>query len=425
MKRVDVLWLVEHVSREMDVACAVKYLAKRQCGIDIHIRNMYHAAQETMLMYEPRVVVHPFFYFFRGALATEDYVRTWPTATHFNLAWEQIFYPFHATLKAPSDEVTRTQVLHHAWGSFYQSFLQKNGVPKQHIFVNGHPAYQLYKQPYRGFFLTRQELAKRYRLRHRARWIFIPENYRWAFIDEGKIQRLVDQGANRAELVAMKEFSRTSLQILVDWCQEIGKHKKVEIIFRPRPTTQTADMTDFIRKRTGKEPVQFHIIKQETVREWILASDIVVSSFSTSLLEASVAKKPVYMVEPIPIPSSLWCDWYRMVPKIKTREQFIQLCKGAVVSPPKALEAWVHAEMLAHGDPIAGLVSHVCELVRQSSSGSASMAQRIRLLVRRRYTAFFPRNYFNHLTHEQDIFTQKDVLSITEKWSRILRRYAK
>ena len=32
-KVIDVLWLLEHVAREFDVACAVKFLAKNKFGI--------------------------------------------------------------------------------------------------------------------------------------------------------------------------------------------------------------------------------------------------------------------------------------------------------------------------------------------------------------------------------------------------------
>jgi hypothetical protein len=99
-KKIDVLWLVEHIAREMDVACAVTALAETRYGINIVVRNIYQHAAENIQLYDPAVVVYPFFYFLKGALATEDYVKAWPNAVHFNLAWEEIHYKAHLKIKA-------------------------------------------------------------------------------------------------------------------------------------------------------------------------------------------------------------------------------------------------------------------------------------------------------------------------------------
>ncbi len=424
MQRIDVLWLVEHVSREMDVACAVKYLAKKHHGVDIHVRSMYHDAQRTMYLYNPAVVVHPFFYFLKGALATEDYVKTWPEATHFNLAWEQIFYPFHKQLKAPADPYTREHVLHHAWGPFYESFLVKHGVPPDHIFLNGHPAYQLYKEPYCRFFSSRTQLSKQYLLNADSRWVFIPENYRWAFIDEGKIERLTDQGAKREEMLAMRSFCQQSLDALIRWCQRAAKEGNIEIIFRPRPATMTLDMMKYIHGVVGKNAPHFHIIKNESVREWIEASDCVASSISTSLLEAAVAKKPPYIIEPVPIPPELYCQWYEHVPRLKTEMQFRRMCEGRSVQKATALSAWVNREMLSRGDPIRMLAEYIAGLVNSRSDNQSALSEGLSKILhayQRARSTVFQKNYFNKLTHEMDVFSPADVAKKVSQWSKMLQ----
>ena len=149
-KDCDILWLVEHVARELDTACAIKAIIENNYDISIEIKNIYYHAEEILSSYRPKVVIHPFFYFVDGALATEDYVKMWPHATHLNLAWEQIHYKAHLEIKAPSDEFSQRSVIHHAWGDFYEKYLLDAGVPDNNIFVNGQPVYQLYKAPYRN-----------------------------------------------------------------------------------------------------------------------------------------------------------------------------------------------------------------------------------------------------------------------------------
>lgn len=413
MKKISVLWLVEHIAREMDVACAVKTLAEAHHGIDITIRNMYLHANQVLAECEPAVVVHPFFYFAEGALATEDYVRTWPMATHFNLAWEEIHYKAHKKIKAPSDDFTKKNVLHHAWGNFYKDYLVENGVPEDHIFVNGHPAYQLYKSPYSKYYKDKGRLSKEHGLDESARWIFVPENYRWAFVGN-KVKLFTRLGADPDEIVRMRDFSLDSLKQVMRWCNEIAGRHQIELIFRPRPSTNSKLIKDYFRRNVGRASKNLHFIKDGSVREWILASDVVVSSYSTSLIEASIAGKPAYMVEPIPIPDSLYYDWYRFTPRIHSADEFEAACMNTKdVSSPSPLRSWAESEMLANGDPIRGLTDVVGQLVDAQrhanfTKGDAPGSHKTK------------KDYFNQATHENDVFDEQDVQGWVRAWREVL-----
>jgi len=365
MKKIDVLWLLEHNVREMDVACAVKSLAQTRYGLDIAIQNIYLHANEAMKNYVPRIVAFPFLYR-TSDLAIGDYIQVWPRATYFNLAWEQVHYKAHLKMKAPGDEFTRQRVIHHAWGEFYKNYLTESGVPPEHTFVNGNPVYQLYKEPYKNYFKQRIELAQQYGLDSAKRWIFIPENYKWAFFSDEKLQRSAERGGNLEEHLNMRAFCRESLGHLLRWCNEAGKRAELEIIFRPRPATNSQLMEDYFREHVGSPSEHLHFTKAETVRDWILASDVVISSYSTSLIEAAVAGKSIYMAEPIPIPESLSCDWYGLVPRIYEGSGFEQACLAPVESSGCELQTWAQKEMLSRGDPIEGLVDFLAALVRSA-----------------------------------------------------------
>lgn len=424
MKKIDVLWLVEHIAREMDVACVVKALAKERYGINIAVRHIYLHARSAMRWLLPRVVVHPFFYFTDGALATEDYVQIWPQATHFNLAWEEIHYKAHLATKAPADDFAKQRVIHHAWGDFYKDYLVKHGVPQSNIHVNGNPAYQLYLSPYNNYYNDRSWLAAKYQLDESARWIFIPENYRWAFISEEKADSLIKWGGDREEISALREFSKTSLNQLLKWCSEMGKYSQLEIIFRPRPATNSLLMMKIFADSFGVAPSNLHFIKGESVREWILASDVVISSYSTSLIEAAVAGKPIYMAEPIAIPDSLYCKWYEHVLHLTDFGGFKDACfEEDNIQSPHPLRSWAWTHMLANGDPIEGLVEIVRDLLGEYTRGSSqiegnklgrpAISNWLRLLPRKK-------NYFNRYTHENDSFSERDVRKRVSKWRRVI-----
>ena len=426
MKKIDVLWLVEHVAREMDVACAATCLAEERYGLKVAVRNMYLHAHDVMREFLPRIVVHPFFYFLSGALATEDFVRRWPRAIHVNLAWEEIFYKVHEKIKAPSDDFTRKRVLHHAWGDFYRLYLEKHGVPAENIFVNGNPVYQLYRSPYCRYYRSRDWLAEKYGLRKDARWVFFPENYRWAFIGD-KIHLFTKLGGDHDEIIRMRDFSLESLKQVLQWCNRVAHHEGLELIFRPRPATSTELLQGFFEENVGAPAPGFHIIKGESVREWILASDRVFSSYSTSLIEAAVAQKPAYMAEPIPIPDSLRYDWFRHVQRVRTGDEFERACLELESdSEGQALKRWAEQEMLANGDPIAGLADYLNRLT-QSEKGPAPVSARLGQACRNILAkgplynlAYGKKNYFNRTTHENDVFTEEDVREKVQAWKRVL-----
>lgn len=408
--KIDILWLVEHIAREFDVACIFKAIARQRHGLRVEIRNLYQHIGEYLPEFDPAIVVHPYVYFVDGALATEDVFRRWPDAVHVNAAWEQIHYRAHYKIKAPADTLAREQVVHLAWGDFYKKFLTDAGVPPDHVIVNGHPAYQLYRQPYRSFFDDRLTLAAKHELDADKQWIFVPENYRWAFAQK-KLDFFVSLGGDREELNGLINFSIPSLIELLKGCREASLRSDVEVIFRPRPAVSTARIVDFFRREIGGDLGKIHFIKEGSVREWVLASDQVVSSYSTSLLEAAVAGKPAWMFEPIPIPEGLHCEWYDSAPRIRTAAEFGHVCAARKDATEHSLARWVQSNLLPEQDPLEKIVG---ELWKMRSGAPAE----------RNFGPLPPdlhsKAYFNKDSHEMDEFTPEDSEARSSRWSLLL-----
>lgn len=410
-KNIDVLWLVEHVARELDVACATKAIAEHKYGLNVEVRNLYQHIKDYLVDFEPKIVVHPFVYFVKGAMATEDIFERWPDAIHVNAAWEQIHYKAHKTIKAPSDDIAKNGVIHFAWGDFYRDYLLEHGVPADNIIINGHPAYQLYREPYRSIFRDRAALSRHYGLDINKQWIFVPENYRWAFAQK-KIDFFVSLGGEREELMALINFSIPSLKALLIACLEASSHDKIELIFRPRPATSTARILEFFKSEIGSDFGSIKFIKEGSVREWILACDQVVSSYSTSLLEASVAGKPAWMFEPLPIPDSLHCKWYEHAPRLKTSKEFANICNDDDSSSySAALADWAHRNLLPGPDPIERIAAELNNLCCRTVT-----SYRVGALPKN----FMEKEYFNKDSHEMDSFSATEVRYLSKRWGEHL-----
>jgi surface carbohydrate biosynthesis protein len=357
MKPIDILYFIEHAARELDTACAVKYLAQSQYNISIEIRSIVLGVDETLAQFSPKVVVLPYCVSVKG-MNLEKIVSRWPNAKYLNLSYEQLLGKAQKKFKAPKDDFSRNYVIHHAWGEFFSDFLKESGIPESNIVINGNPSFVLYRNPYKQFYgNSRLDLANKFNLDPEKRWVFIPENYGWAFFKNNMIRDRIRRGFDAEQAYLYRDFSVDSLHEAAIWWCEGARMDEVELIVRPRPAVPQTTFIETLEGMVGELPEQLHIIKYGSVREWILASDIVISSYSTTLLEAATARKSLYMLVPFPFPEFIHVDWNDHADKLKTKDAFLD----AITQPDltenwRILESWVIQNMMSQGDPINNLV---------------------------------------------------------------------
>ncbi len=365
MQDIDVLYLYEYAARELDVACAVKAIAEQHYGLKIHVdQHPFGEMLSDLTRFRPRIVAIP-----QVTSSNIPYVLEWPDAVYVNLMWEQILYKGNAKAKMPRGEFALRHMVHHVWGQESADLLKEQSVLATHIYINGNPTYALYQEPYRRYYERRDELARLYHLDPAKPWIFFPENYNWAFYNDVQLQSFVISGQSVDEIYTMRDFCVRSFDEVMRWCEAAANRGRVEVIVRPRPGTPLADFQNAVRKVVTTIPEHLHIVKDESVREWIINSDVVVTSYSTSLIEAAVAGKPVYILEPYPIPEAIGMDWHDLAPHIKARAEFEAMCQNAaVVAPDPRLGEWAQAMMMPRGDAIWGLTDFFYRLSRRQAA---------------------------------------------------------
>lgn len=356
MNSIDFIWLIEHISRELDVAAASKVLLEKKYKKKVIILPL--TSTSDFSKYKPHTVLLPFCY-----RATDNAVlnclKSWPHANFINLAWEQIFYKANLDYKAPQDEFSKKYVIHHSWSQSRKNFLISKNIPESNIFVNGHPAYALYQEPYRKVFPDKKEIAKKLKLNAKKKWLFFPENYSWYFYSEENIQEIIKSGQSKEVIYIMRHYCRKAFFNVLKWLNQIvlKYSEEFEIILRPRPAFSLNYFTKRLNELYPNLALSIHINKDYSVREFILASELIVSSFSTSLIEAAVAGKPIAMLEPFPIPKELMASWYHLVPKIKSLQDFTDLIESGITpNSSLKLKQFAESEFFVNKDPIIGFV---------------------------------------------------------------------
>jgi surface carbohydrate biosynthesis protein len=362
MRDVDIVYLYEHVSRELDVACVVTALLEHDYGMTTEIVQWPVEFPRILNKLRPRrLVVFPFCYTERDFAPLLAY---WNNAHYFNLTWEQLFYEGNAKTKTPRGKFALNGVVHHAWSARYADLLRSNGVPDEHIFLNGHPAYSLYDLPYRGYFPSRAEIAAYFGLDPLREWIFFPENYNWAFYPKGRLKLFLRDDQTMEDIYEMQRFCDQSFSRVLKWFVGfLESFDNVELIIRPRPSTTLNEFRSAVDQVLKNVPDRMHIIQEGSVREWILASDITLSSYSTSLIEAAVAGKRANILEPYPLPLRLQSEWHQYLPHIRNYSQFEELCNpGKLENRATELGNWARTTLMANGDSIRNISEELYKL---------------------------------------------------------------
>ena len=98
------------------------------------------------------------------------------------------------------------------------------------------------------------------------------------------------------ENIRMQEKSQ---EILLDWFRQLLRDEEgLQIIYRPHPAE--AKNPEFLKR--AREIRDFHVIQQESIRNWIMNCDILCNWQSTAMIELYAAKKKSLILRPIPIP---------------------------------------------------------------------------------------------------------------------------
>ncbi|MBV6396422.1 MAG: hypothetical protein HFACDABA_02020 [Anaerolineales bacterium] len=409
----------------------------------MEIKSLHYDLPQTLNAYRPpAAVVAPYLHAAQDT-GIKDILMAWPRTVFVDLAFEQVLQKIDYEIKAPRDKFAQEEALHVVWSEQFKEFLEGYGSPEENVIVNGNPVYELYRPPYNGYFPPRQQLANDFNLDSSKRWIFIPENFGAAFFPESRIKKYMKLGTSETDIRNYKHFATESLQWTAQWLKKAGEENDVEIIVRPRPSTPKADFERFCREAAGAFPPNIHIIKDGTVREWIIASDLVGSSYSTTLIEAAVAQREIFMLAPVPFPAFMHNDWFGMVPHVRSYGDLLSVINNPASQDNwKPLHNWAVSTMLGKGDVFINLANllariyHHDEIIprrvyrRKHLVGvteasllyrSKRFLSRLRDHVSGRVTTAEKRTVKNPRDLEADRFETEDVESSVERWRLVLQ----
>jgi len=313
--------LLEHRDRELEVVLGIARQLKHRHGLSVAVGSTLYDKITAPLRVVPTVVAFPT----RTAMMSVFYATYGDDVVYVNMNWEQMLSEFNMRYRRPRGAFVTETVKHCAWGSAFRQFLVENGVAERNVFITGRPINTILKRAATRAGELRERLGRQFNMDTRRRWLFFPMTCLHAFFSDYHVRSFV--GAEIAEEMAFgrRAYVLSTLEEIFRWIAALTEgSERIEVIMRPHPAVSARQHEDLFIATVGRVPRHVHVIKDHTALEWLVASDLCYTNYSSLALDAWVVGKPAFLLEPEPFPDYLRYEWFDAFRRLNTREAFLE-----------------------------------------------------------------------------------------------------
>ena len=317
MQRCDVLLTYEIRNREIENLCLIRRELERR-GYSVVMRMQYETFFRTQLPLEARLVVVPAYYRPRARFYSASH--TVRTDRILNMMWEQIFSD-----KSENEDTLHDikpwgrSVSHIAWGNTTKErLINKYGVNPDHVFMAGHIAQDFLRGDLVRYYDDRQTLFREYGLPTDKRIHLFISSLAVADANIRSIKNATAEG-NIERFLRIRDICAETRKELVKWFDMIlQEYPDDVIIYRPHPE----EKGDSFMQELAERQDRFRIIRDRSVKQWIVACDRIYSWMSTSVAEVYAAGKGCTVLRPVDVPREDDMSMYREVEHVTTYQDF-------------------------------------------------------------------------------------------------------
>ncbi|MDA9032441.1 hypothetical protein N9H75_04290 [Amylibacter sp.] len=301
----DYIFLIEHEDRER--ACVERICeklemnGKRCCvlSLEFHLYLLSNIQTECLVIpYGFEKYQWPINYLF----------KMFPNVSFYSLNWEQLLTPINQEYKKPRDSFFKEEVIHIAWSEEFKTFLLESGVKEKNVFVTGNVHYELLAEECSNNHIIKKQLSNLFGIDGDRKWVFLPMNYAWAFISDSEIRGKIRKGYNSINAWIYKDYAKKCILSFLNFLNNLSlKYDDHIFVVRPHPSISCEQYIQIAKKKNIKFNHNVFFSKDLTIREWIIASEIVGSSWSSSVWDAVNVGKKGFLYTPYKKP-----DWHNV-----------------------------------------------------------------------------------------------------------------
>ena len=294
-RQVDFLFEYEVKNREFDSICLVAAYLELQ-GYTTAFVNSWDSLYHKPMPYRAKVMVISACYndsvydYFCGHAYEFDKV--------VNLQWEQIHTNGLYNSKERTSwnyEGTVLNVRHICWGEKEIHYLiDRYAFRPEYLFNCGYIPLDFYRPELRLLSKNKKELYNKYNLSHSKKTLLFISSF--SYVGLPKSEEAI---AEKEKIAEIRKIHGDSQKVIIDWFSRLLKnHPELQIVYRPHPSEADNEMLHKLAlKNEG-----FFVIKDESIRNWILNCDVLYNWESTSVIEMYASNKKTCIIRPIEIP---------------------------------------------------------------------------------------------------------------------------
>ena len=287
-------------------------------GHNCIISQMYEGDKFIGGTEKPDVILAPHLY------STREIPRIWSRFGEcdkiINLQYEQIlsYEQIKESIFDPKGEAKKAY--HICWGKNTHDRLLNAGINKNKLPILGAIQLDLLRDEYRlESYKQKEKYALRFRLDKNKKWLLFLSSFTYADAADAWVKMNENNvNASRENTRSLQSMSRK--EILGWFSSLLDVNDEIEIIYRPHPDENFLASVNEIENQYEN----FHIIREDPVKNWINCCDYIYSWYSTSVVEAYYMKKNFSILRPIRIKSESEINFLKEMDFIETKEEFLE-----------------------------------------------------------------------------------------------------
>jgi len=293
--KIDVVIFIEHKDREMQIS---KYLKKKleQENYSVIIASLHFHTHLILFQYEIKTIITPYIGFGKSSISNLFFKVHGLNINYINMNYEQFLFPFAGKFKVPKIEPAKKYQINFAWGDHFKEYLANSGASKNNIHVTGRPYAKIIKELNLIKNEIKIDLATKFNLDLNKKWVFIALTDPLSFLDDLTLDKIVKAGADREGMYVQVNHDRESIVKLCSVLSDLDKinnHENFEFILRPHPSISSNSYLDLFHKNNLKIPKCLRIIKGSSAPNWLVASDVLITNYSTLIIDAYNCNKKI------------------------------------------------------------------------------------------------------------------------------------
>ena len=314
----DVLLTYEIKNREIENLCLVKYELEKR-GYSVQVRMQYDTFFSHHKPIDAKLVVVPAYYRNRAQFYSSSH--TPQTDKILNMMWEQVRNTQEENNKDSLFSIKDwgRVASHIAWGKdMSDRLIHEWGCDPSHVFMTGHLTLDFLKKPLVNYYDSKETLFRSYGIPSDKKIHLFISSLAYADVDM-RVVKNSSNGKSEEDLLAYKQLCADTRKELLDWFEKILLlDEDSVIIYRPHPEEKGNQDLFELTKRQNR----FFIIKEKSIKQWILACDKIYTWMSTSITEITTSGKDFDVLRPLPIPIENDIGMFSDIEHITTFDQF-------------------------------------------------------------------------------------------------------